>query len=302
MTSAKASDSLQTSAATPSVRVVGVLTCFNRKPMTLACLEALHASAREANVDLQMIVVDDASSDGTAAAVRAGFPQVELIEGSGALFWNRGMHQGYGLAMQRPADYYLWINDDSHLVPDAIGRLLRQSVQLRQEQGKPVIVVGAMAERGSGRITYGGRVAGSSLRRFNYHMVWSPTEPMRCDVIEGNCVLIPREIALRVGNLDPVFEHAMGDTDYGLRAGRAGFGCFVSAGVIGYCSDNPVSGTHSDTSLPLRKRWRLLLGRKGLPVRSWLHFTRRHGGPLWPLYFSWPYARLLWSGLRGSRA
>ena len=190
----------------------------------------------------------------------------------------------------------------AHVAPDALSQLLMQSRQLQQQQGKPVIVVGAMAERGSGRITYGGRVADSSLRRFNYRMVWSATEPMRCDVIEGNCVLIPREIALRVGNLDPVFEHAMGDTDYGLRVGRAGFGCFVSAGVIGYCSDNPVSGTHSDTSLSLRKRWRLLLGRKGLPVRSWLHFTRRHGGPLWPLYFSWPYARLLWSGLRGSRA
>ena len=194
MTSAQASDSLKSSAATPSVRIVGVLTCFNRKPMTLACLSALHASAKEANVELQMIVVDDASSDGTAAAVRAAFPQVEVIDGSGALFWNRGMHQGYGVAMQRPADYYLWINDDSHLVPDAIGRLLRQSVQLRQAHGQPVIVVGAMAERGSGRITYGGRVAGSSLRRFNYRMVWSPTEPIRCDVIEGNCVLIPRRL------------------------------------------------------------------------------------------------------------
>lgn len=302
MTAATASSSPVQSPATPPPRIIGVLTCFNRKSMTLACLTALDASARDANVELQMIVVDDASTDGTAAEVRAAFPQAEVIDGSGALFWNRGMYQGFGMAMQRPADYYLWINDDSHLVPDALSQLLMQSRQLQQQQGKPVIVVGAMAERGSGRITYGGRVADSSLRRFNYRMVWSATEPMRCDVIEGNCVLIPREIALRVGNLDPVFEHAMGDTDYGLRVGRAGFGCFVSAGVIGYCSDNPVSGTHSDTSLSLRKRWRLLLGRKGLPVRSWLHFTRRHGGPLWPLYFSWPYARLLWSGLRGSRA
>lgn len=288
--------------ARPDTKIVGVLTCFNRKPMTLACLKALLASARQANVDLEVIVVDDASTDGTAAAVRAEFPAVEVVEGSGALFWNRGMHQGFGLAMQRSADHYLWINDDSELVADALARLLQQAAQLRRSEGKPAIVVGAMAERGSGRITYGGRIARSALRRFNYDLVWSESTPTLCDVIEGNCVLIPREIALRVGNLDPAFEHAMGDTDYGLRARRAGFKCFVSAGVIGYCTDNPVTGTHFDESLPFRKRWQLLLGRKGLPLGSWLHFTRKHGGWLWPLYFSWPYARMLWSGLRGLRA
>lgn len=33
--------------------------------------------------------------------------------------------------------------------------------------------------------------------------------------------------------------------------------------------------------------------RKGLPWRSWLIFTRRHTGVMWPLYFAWPYAKLL---------
>ena len=36
----------------------------------------------------------------------------------------------------------------------------------------------------------------------------------------------------------------------------------------------------------------LIRSRKGLPFRSWLHFTRRHGGLLWPLFFAWPYAKL----------
>jgi hypothetical protein len=41
-----------------------------------------------------------------------------------------------------------------------------------------------------------------------------------------------------------------------------------------------------------------MLGRKGLPVRSWLRFTRKHGGVLWPMYFVWPYAKLLLTGWR----
>ncbi len=65
-------------------------------------------------------MVDDASTDGTAAAIRSHYPGVEVIDGSGALFWNRGMYVGFGVALQRPADYYLWLNDDTELVPDAL--------------------------------------------------------------------------------------------------------------------------------------------------------------------------------------
>src|SRR5688572_11675814 len=88
--------------------VVSVLTCFNRKAMTLGCLGALEAAARCANVGLQAIVVDDASTDGTADAIRTQYPAVEVIAGPGNLFWNGGMYIGFGAALGRPANYYLW--------------------------------------------------------------------------------------------------------------------------------------------------------------------------------------------------
>lgn len=281
--------------------VIAVLTSFNRKDMTLRCLDALAASAQQAGVQLSAILVDDRSTDGTAAAVRERFPWVEVIEGTGTLFWNRGMRMGFDLALRRHADYYLWINDDTHLVPGALASLLVQSRALCTRESRPVIVVGATAERDSGTISYGGRVAPSRIKRFNYKLVWSPTDPVPCEAMEGNCVLIPRQVANDVGNLDPVFEHAMGDTDYGLRAQKAGYKLFVAAGVAGYCSPNALGGTYFDTSLPLRQRWKLMMSRKGLPVRSWLHFSRRHGGWMWPLYFAWPYVRVLASGLFGRR-
>jgi GT2 family glycosyltransferase len=281
-------------------RIVAVMTCFNRRPLTLACLEALAASATAAGVQLEAIVVDDASTDGTADAVRSRFSWVEVVNGSGALFWNRGMHEGFGRAMRRGADHYLWINDDTHLVPNAVANLLAQSGSLARREGRPVIVVGATAERDSGRISYGGRVAGSRWRPFNYRLVYNAAEAVPCEAIEGNCVLLPREVAERVGNLDPVFEHAMGDTDYGLRARAAGYRAFVASGVVGHCSPNPLKGTYFDASLPLARRWQLIKGRKGLPVRSWLHFCRRHGGWLWPLHFAWPYSKVLLTGMRGA--
>ena len=72
---------------------------------------------------------------------------------------------------------------------------------------------------------------------------------------------------------------------------------WVDAGTHGTCSDNPPQGTWRDTSLSLRTRWRDMMARKGLPWRSWLVFTRRHAGPLWPLHFVQPYAKVLVQGL-----
>ena len=210
------------------------------------------------------------------------------------------MHKGFALALERPANHYLWINDDTHLVPGALANLLTQAAALKQAHGAPAIVVGATAERDSGCVSYGGRVAPSRLRPFNYRLVYSDNEPVPCEAIEGNCVLIPHEVAMRVGNLDPVFEHAMGDTDYGLRAKALGVRVFVAGGIVGHCSPNALRGTYFDRSLPLGKRWALIRGRKGLPVASWRHFCARHGGLAWPLHFAWPYAKVLLSGLGGA--
>ena len=287
-------------AAPQPICITCILTCFNRKSLTLACLDALATCAQEAGVALRVILVDDASTDGTASAVRERFPWVEVVLGAGDLFWCRGMHAGFALALQRPADYYMWINDDTLLLPGALSSMLRQSADLERRDGKPVILVGATADRVSGAISYGGRVAHSRWRRFNYRLVWHPDQAVPCEAIEGNCVLIPRQLAEQVGNLDPAFEHAMGDTDYGLRARRAGFAAYVAAGVAGHCSANPIRGTYQDASLPLARRWRLVRSRKGLPPRSWLHFTRRHGGVLWPMYFAWPYIKVLLSAFRAS--
>lgn len=280
-------------------RVIALLTCFNRRPLTLACLEAYAATAQRAGVRPDAVLVDDASTDGTTTAVRERFPWVEVIDGSGALFWNRGMHQAFARAMARGADHYLWLNDDTHLVPDALTSLLTQAAEIERRDGRPAVLSGASAEPGSTTISYGGRVATSRLKPFKFQLVWSEREPLPITALEGNCVLIPQRVAAALGNLDPAFEHAMGDTDYGLRARRAGFGLYVAAGVAGHCSSNSTRGTYFDTSLPLSRRWKLIRSRKGLPVRSWLRFCSRHGGWLWPLYFAWPYFKVLATSLPG---
>lgn len=271
-----------------------LITCHNRKASTLACLAALFQNALPPGMLLEVFLVDDGSTDGTAEAVRAAFPAVHVLCGDSNLFWCRGMHKAFEMALQTHSDFYLWLNDDTLLRPDALKRLL--ACEAAQQQ--PAIVVGSTTDPETGTLTYGGVVRPSLFKPVSFRRVLPADQPQRCDSMTGNIVLIPAEVARAVGNLDPVFEHAMGDTDYALRARQKGFEVWLGPGIFGSCCANPDSGTYFDASQPLAQRWRQMMSRKGLPWRSWMVLTRRHAGPLWLLYFAWPYFCLMLGGYR----
>lgn len=271
-----------------------LVTCYNRKLKTLACLRSLEASAALCSVQLRGVLVDDGSNDGTSDAVRFEFPWMVVLSASGNLFWNRGMHMAMAHALRNiPCDAFLWLNDDTNLDPSALSLLIETAHKLVASNGRTGLVVGSTRDPMTGELTYGGSVSVSKLRRFAYKKVFDAQRAVPCQAINGNVVLIPAAVAADVGNLDPVFEHAMGDTDYGLRALQRNWPVVVAPGFVGICGRNPVTGSFLDPALGRAARLRHLTSRKGLPPRSWAHLCRRHGGWHWPLLFVWPYARVL---------
>lgn len=281
-------------------KVVVVMTCFNRRETTLECLRALEDGTGLDGIDTSVVLVDDGSTDGTAEAVHVRFPQVQVIRHEGPpLFWCRGMHHALEAAMARGPDALLWLNDDTRLHADALARLLACADERRAATGRPSLIVGSTLDNSGQRHTYGGERRASRVRRTSFRLVPPEPRPQAVDTFNGNVVLVPRDAYEIVGNLDPAFEHAMGDIDFGLRARALGVDLWLAPGFHGWCSHNPVCGTFSDSELDWRSRWRHLLSRKGLPWRSWLHFTRRHAGVAWPIFFIWPYARLGVSHLLG---
>lgn len=271
------------------VRLAVLIACHNRREKTLACLSSLFAARRPDGLAVHAILVDDGSTDGTEAAVRVRFPFVELIRGDGGLYWNRAMHRAFARAMDGGFDAYLWLNDDTLLYPSAIEVLYQTWRNRAADEGKEAIIVGSTQDPDTKETTYGGVVPLSWLRPFRYSLVHPMSMALGCHTMNGNCVLVPKSVASCLGNLEPRFSHAMGDTDYGLRASRAGFKIWVAAGYVGACSRNSVAGTFRDRSLPTAERWKKMMQTKGLPPASWFLFTRRHGGLLWPLHFIWAY-------------
>lgn len=273
--------------------LIALMTCHNRREKTVQSIGHFFSCDLPKGVVRKLVLVDDGSTDGTAEAVRATFPEAVVERGDGSLFWNRGMMRAWERARTMAPDYVLWLNDDTMLCPHALATLFSTDAQIRQQTGQPGIVVGSTADCKTGQLTYGGHIAPKRWKPFTYQRVWHESEPVECHAMNGNVVLIPMQIVMSVGNLDPVFEHAMGDTDYALRARGMGHRLFVAPGIVGHCSNNPASNTYLDASLPLPVRWKKMMARKGLPPRSWWHFTRRHAGLAWPVYFAWPYFKLV---------
>ncbi len=282
---------------TPKIAVL--MTCFNRREKTLACLRALAALSSEVPRHTEIFLVDDGSKDGTAESVRTDFPDVHLAIGNGSLYWSGGMRVAFEAASARNFDAYMLLNDDTLLDAHAFDVVIKTWLDLKSK-GVTAIVAGSTRDSHKGSCTYGGwNMRKGLIRRSLVRVLPDPQEPRECLTMNGNCTLIPAEVVARVGLLDSAFTHSFADFDYGFRAHAAGFRVVVAPGFIGTCNDNPVDGTWRDRSLPLRKRWKHLNSPKGSPLHDWFVYCRRHLGPAWPLYVASPYVKTLVSGMLG---
>ncbi len=274
------------------MKVIALLTCHNRRELTLRCLAALFAQEfASATPELRAVVVDDGSTDGTAEAVLESFDAAQVVRAGGSLFWAGGMQLAELTAIAERPDYLLWLNDDVELDVMALDRLLATAGTCPD-----AVVVGALLDPDSRAVTYSG-VTLSRWHPLRARLVEPGDRPLEADTFNGNVVLVPRVVYESVGRIDGSFSHGQADFDYGLRARRAGFRVVVAPRAVGACSRGGEHGTFADTALPLRRRWQLVQSPTGLPMRSHARYLRRHGGPLWPLFWAAPYVKLTLSAL-----
>ena len=100
---------------TGTPRVTAVVVTYNRRDLLLESLAAVHGQGRAPDA---VIVVDNASEDGTAEAVRMAFPGVQLAELARNAGGAGGFAAGMALALSGDADL-IWLMDDD-TVPEPV--------------------------------------------------------------------------------------------------------------------------------------------------------------------------------------
>jgi GT2 family glycosyltransferase len=268
-------------------KVVVLMASHNRRELTVRALSQLKNQV-PSGVELEAVLVDCGSTDGTAQECASLGSWVTLVEAPSTFFWAQAMARAEEVAQELAPDLLLWVNDDVDFDSDALPRLLATYSDVSKEED--AVIVGSMRSK-SGEVSYGGIKFGRRISK--YARVQPSSVYATADAANGNFLLCSSRLAKRLGGIDGSYGHSFADFDWTIRARRAGSKVIVAPGFYGECSRNPISGTYRDPALSAHDQWRLLLSPKGLPPAANARYLMRHGGKLWPFIWIKPYARVI---------
>jgi GT2 family glycosyltransferase len=217
------------------MKIAVLITCYNRVRTTVECLGHLFACKIPDGIELEVWLVDDASPDGTGSMIKEVYPSVNVIQGTGRLYWCGGMRLAWTTASKaKEYDGYLWLNDDTFLHQSALTTMISDYNELRIAAKNEVIVAGCVTDLTETITAYGGH-------NFEDQLVTADGRQQPLRMIHGNCVYISKQVFQLVGNYPEYFTHAFGDFDYSLRAAKLGIPSYLSSVNVGRCGTNPIS-------------------------------------------------------------
>ncbi len=250
-----------------------LLTCHNRKDKTLSCLQSLYNAELPDTTKLNVFLVDDGSTDGTAKVVKESFPKVNIIQGTGNLYWAGGMRLAWNVAINNDNyDAFLLLNDDTVLYNNAITDLLSAHNYCLEKYNKAGIYIGSTRESKTGEFTYGGKRLKSNNNKIipndNYQLA---------DLANANILVISKDVYNEVGIFDSKYTHGIADYDYSLRAKKYGYPLIVCPNYQGECNnDHGNNWKSSDTTL--KERINYLYSPTGLAYNEYIYYIKKHFG------------------------
>jgi GT2 family glycosyltransferase len=216
-----------------------IIVNYNTREMTLRCLEAVRPEL--AGISSEVILVDNASTDGSAAAFAEKAPWVRLI----ASPKNVGFGAGNNLAMKEAAGrYFLLINTDAFPKPEAFAAMLEY-----MKSHSHVAVVGPKLLNEDGTVQQScfrfptpwrswleNLWISAALKRVSSlddYRTWDHGSERLVDFVIGACCLVRREAYDQIGGFDERFFMYAEESDWMYRMHRAGWQiAFTPAAVV----------------------------------------------------------------------
>ena len=226
-------------------RVSAVIINWNCYRDTFECVAALRKSTYQ---NIEIVVVDNASTDGSTEKIEQNVPGIILIKSKENLGWAGGSNLGVRDALKRGVDYVLLLNADAFVEPDAIEKMVRKA-----ESSPDIGLVSAVLYYFKSR----------RLQHCGAEINWERCaikEPPDIKSAENipperlwiwfTAVLIKRKVVDRIGYCEEKYFCYCEDQEYSMRAFRAGFKIAVAqdANVFHRCHEIDIGGRQN---LPL---------------------------------------------------
>ncbi len=193
------------------VRLAVVIVTFNTRDLLLQCLNSVIEDAARASRTYRVIVVDNASSDGTAAAVTRTFPSVELIANAANVGLAPALNQG--LRACTDAAYVLLMNSDIKVRPHTLGPMMDYLDTHPQVAGVSVQLINPDGSRQKFRTAFGPILFPERLDRTFPVTFFGTTFQM------GRRPIYNQD---QVGEFDEYYFFFNEDLDWSIRAHRKG--------------------------------------------------------------------------------
>lgn len=236
-----------------------IIVSWNVKDLLKKCLDSIYQN--QGDLELEVFVVDNASTDGTPEMVRNDFPSVSLIENKN----NRGFAAANNQAIKlAKGEYILILNPDTEIMGDT----LQKSIEFMEQNPKAGIL--------GCQILNSDRTVQPSVRRFptfwpifliflklpkifpnlsavNHYLFrdFDYLKTQSVDQIMGAFMLVKKEVFRKIGFFDERFFLWFEEVDLCRRAASAGFEIFYypEAKIIHY------GGQSFNQQATVKKQW-----------------------------------------------
>jgi GT2 family glycosyltransferase len=218
---------------TPLPRVAAIVVNYNGKDITLQAVESLR---RMTYPNFDLVVLDNASTDGSPEALAAAWPDLKQVR----VEVNRGSSSGYAAgfrwAFENGYDYVLLLNNDIEVEPDMLDELVKAA-----ESDPRIGCVGPKCYFHGDRKrlwSAGGilrfRESITSERGYGEIDRGQYDRDAEVDYVNGCAILIRRAAAEAAGMWDSIFYICVDDADFCTRVKRRGFRCLYAHRAVLY--------------------------------------------------------------------
>jgi len=206
-----------TATSSDAPRISIIIPLYNKVEYTKQCLEALTLNTDQ-SLGYEVVLVDNASTDGTADYLRTLSGDVTIVTNRKNLGFAKGCNQGGRIARGR---YLVFLNNDTIPHPGWLDGLIKGTEQDGAD------IVGARLLYPNGRAQHAG--VAFNEQSIGYHIFngFPADAPavnrkrfMQC--VTAACMLVKRELFTELGGFDEGYLNGFEDVDFCLRAGERG--------------------------------------------------------------------------------
>lgn len=208
------------------MKVTVIIVSYNFEQWITRCLDSLRAST----APLSVVVVDNASADGTVQTIQQHYPEVHLIETGANLGFGKANNIGIEYAIEQGAEYCFLLNQDAWIDKHTVEVLVSLS-QKYPSYGvlSPVHLNGQGDKLDFGFATYSGLKTKEQLTAIKEDLV-------KTRFVNAAFWMIPTTVLNVVGGFSPLFYHYGEDIDFINRLTYHGYLLGYSPNVFG-CHD-----------------------------------------------------------------